>query len=246
MPELTLLTLNAFGVPTAGARGRLRHLGAVLCRQRPDIVCLQEVQWRPFLGVLRRALAPALPHAAWEPWLHAPKGGLLTLSRHPLPRHRFELYQERGWQHGLALADWFLHKGALVTSCHVGGQPVIVVNTHLIANYDGRWVPGNRYAEVGRAELRQLAALVRALPAEAIVVVAGDFNVPRDSWLTEEFTGATGLWDPLSGDATPTYRPLAGLPDRYAAAIDHTYVRAPAGLALTAEAQPRLSRPVWR
>src|SRR6185503_12522110 len=49
----------------------------------------------------------------------------------------FTRYPDRGRWYTPALADWMLHKGVLRTSMAVGGLPVIVLNTHLSANYRG-------------------------------------------------------------------------------------------------------------
>jgi len=45
-----------------------------------QVVCLQEVQSHAYRRLLARACA-SYPHAAYAPFVHAPKGGLLTLTR---------------------------------------------------------------------------------------------------------------------------------------------------------------------
>jgi endonuclease/exonuclease/phosphatase family metal-dependent hydrolase len=102
-----------------------------------------------------------------------------------------------------------------------------VLNTHLNANYTGDWQPTNAFARVEQQQLRQLAELVVAQPQAALVIVAGDFNIPRDSTLYHEFMQASGLTDPLAGDVRPTYRALPGLPGRYALPLDFALFRAP-------------------
>jgi len=243
MPRLRLLSFNCLGVPALSTRARLRTLARLVDEEQPDVVCLQEIQLHPYLRLIRRHVT-ALPHTAHEPFLHAPKGGLVTLSRLPVLRAEFELYRHRGWWHTPSLADWLLHKGFLATHHDLDGQPVIVINTHLVANYDGDWTPDNRYARAERAELAQLAAFLAGLPDEALLLVAGDFNLPRGSWLYDEFVAATGLLDPLADSRAPTYRPLRLLPDRYAEAIDHVYVRPPGGAAVTTAAVLRFDEPV--
>lgn len=243
MARFRLLTFNCFGVPAPGTPARLRTLAHILDHERPDVVCLQEVQWNRFHRLLDRAVT-SFPYRCHEPFVHAPKGGLMTLSQFPIERRGFTLYRHRGWWHSLSIADWLLHKGVLVSHLAVGETPVVVVNTHLLANYDGDWRQGNRYAEAERSELAQLAELVARLPAEALVVAAGDFNVPRDSWLCAGFTAATGAFDPLAGCTAPTFRPMTGLPARFAAAIDHVYVRPPAGVRVAAAARLRFAEPV--
>ncbi len=231
MPKFTLITLNCFGVPTPFTAQRLRTLGQELNRQGADVVCLQEVQAHAYRRLLIHTCT-AYPAHAYEPFFHAPKGGLLTLSRHTFIESRFMLYRERGLWYTPALADWVLHKGILYTRMQVEGVPVMILNTHLTANYSGNWARQNRYARHEWEQLQQLAELVRAQPPECLVVVAGDFNVPRGSWLADEFLSLSGLTDPLAGDTQPTFRPMPGLPARYAAAIDFVLVRAPQAVGL--------------
>lgn len=226
MPTFSLLTLNCFGVPSPSTRSRLKALGRELDKLAADVVCLQEVQ----VNAYRRLLTGSLNHysdSTYEPFLHAPKGGLLTLSHCPILESRFFLYRERGLWYTPALADWILHKGVLYTRVQFGDQPVVILNTHLTANYTGEWSRTNRFARHEWEQLQQLAELVSAQPANTLVLVAGDFNIPRGSWLADEFLALTGLIDPLAGDQRPTFRPLPGMPARYAAPIDFTLVRPP-------------------
>lgn len=222
----SLITINCFGglVPTTPAR--LLALARELDRRAADVVCLQEVQMHAYRRLLTRACT-RYPISAYEPFGYAPKGGLLTLARLPIVDTAFSLYPDRGRWYTPALADWMLHKGVLRTSMAIGGLPVIVLNTHLSANYRGEWERDNQYIRTERAQLRQLAEIVRAQPAEALLIVAGDFNIPRGSSLYAEFLDASGLNDPLAGDTRPTIRLPPGLPARYALPIDFALVRAP-------------------
>ncbi len=179
----------------------------------------------------------AYPFTADMRGRHAPDGGLLTLARLPIETVRFTPYRDRGNWYGLSLMDRMLRKGVLETHMRMGGQSLVVLNTHLNANYSGDWGPGNPFAKVERGQLRQLAEIVATLPADMLVLVAGDFNVPRESDLMYEFLANSGLTDPMAGDTRPTYRIFRGLPGRYAIPIDYTLVRAPAlpGLQIAAD-----------
>jgi endonuclease/exonuclease/phosphatase family metal-dependent hydrolase len=229
MPLLTLLTLNCFGVPAPGTANRLRLLARHLNERNADVVCLQEVQAHAYRKLLVRH-AQAYPTHAYTPFVHAPKGGLLTLSKHAFAGTAFTLYQERGLWYTPAVADWILHKGILYTCFALEGQQIAVLNTHLNANYSGDWSEANAYARQEREQLRQLARLVNAQPPDTLVLVAGDFNIPRGSWLYEGLIRETGLYDPLAADTRPTYRPMPGMPARYAAPIDFVLVRVPPSL----------------
>src|SRR5712691_9463396 len=125
-PTLTVLTLNCLW--HTRARARLTALAPLLERSNAQGVCLQEVVWRRNLALLRR-LTPTYVSAASSRNLGAGvKGGLVTLSRHPIDRTRFEVYRRRGRLRTIAFADWLLRKGFLVTWLRLDGQPVVVIN----------------------------------------------------------------------------------------------------------------------
>jgi endonuclease/exonuclease/phosphatase family metal-dependent hydrolase len=121
---------------------------------------------------------------------------------------------------------------------------VVVINTHLAANYAANWSYTNVYAKVERAQLRELAAMLQEVPADTLVIVAGDFNVPRGSWLYNELRRAAKLLDPLAAFHEPTYRPMPGMPARAAQALDHILVRVPPTLSATFDAALCFEDPV--
>jgi endonuclease/exonuclease/phosphatase family metal-dependent hydrolase len=125
----------------------------------------------------------------------------------------------------------------LVTRIVVGGTPVVVVNTHLLANYSGDWSPGNRFARHQREQLQRLVEVVNGVDRRLPLVIAGDFNVPRGAWLYDEFLHATALRDVLAGDDRPTFRQAMLMPGRYARPIDFVFVRPPAGSEIVASAR---------
>jgi endonuclease/exonuclease/phosphatase family metal-dependent hydrolase len=243
MGTFSLLTLNCFGAPAPSTARRLRALAALLERSAYDVVCLQEVQ----LNAYRRLLTAATPgfrSEAFAPHLHAPRGGLLTLSRPLIVGSRFIPYRDRDIPSAPAVMDWLLSKGVLLTEVHCGQLSVVVLNTHLNANYSGDWAPQNRYAQVERRQLAQLAAVVAEQPADALVVACGDLNIPRGSWLYDALLAEAGLTDPLAGDSRPTYRVMRGLPGRYSQPIDFALTRAPALPGLSLSADLRFAEPM--
>jgi endonuclease/exonuclease/phosphatase family metal-dependent hydrolase len=226
MAQFSLLTINCFGVPAPQTRRRLHTLADQLNRDPLTVVCFQEVQMHTY----RRLLLDACTRYEWsacQPFFHAPKGGLLTLSQQRITQKEFTLYSARGNWHGPSIADRLLHKGMLYTSLCVEGIPIIVINTHLNANYRGDWDNLNQYTLSEQQQLRQLADCVNRQPSDAIIVVAGDFNIPRHSWLYEEFVEATDLIDPLTDDMRQTVRFPVATFKRYAYPIDFTFVRLP-------------------
>lgn len=228
MPSISLLTFNCFGSPAPGTRRRLVTLADEINRRAYDVVMLQEVQANAYLWLLKHH-ADRYPLCAFQPFLHAPKGGLLTLAQDSVDEITFILYQERRLWYTPALADWILHKGILKTAMIVDGVPVVMLNTHLTANYSGDWRLSNLFAREERDQLAQLAALVCEQPPDALVIAAGDFNIPRGSGLYDTFLAESGMIDPLANDMRPTLRTLPGMPARYAQPIDFTFIRFPQG-----------------
>lgn len=209
---MRLLTFNTLFKGDTGPR--LRALGARLERSGFDVVCLQEVATRRNARLLQR-VAPSFHHHAYAGSVVL-RGGLMLLSRRPLTA-RFSGYPRTGPLRG----EFLMRKGAQIAE--IGDW--VVVNTHLSANRDDDWSPGNRWSRVQRAELDHLAGLVAAVGADRPLVVAGDLNVPRDSDALAGFLAATGLRDVLAGDTRPTYRPTPRWPAP--PALDHVLVRAP-------------------
>ncbi len=235
--QLRLLTMNTLGVPfMRHTRARLATLGRELNETALDVICFQEIQFSRYIPLVQEAF-PNFPHHAFEPFVHAPKGGLMTLSRLALRNQRFVLYEKRGRIASPALADWVLHKGILVAECAVQDVPVAVVNTHLVANYSADWSQDNRYARHQQAELEQLRQTLAEIPPEFLVVVVGDFNIPTGTRLYRDFVRVAGLYDPLAQSTAPTFRPPRFLPGRHEQALDHVLVRAPRGARVQASAR---------
>lgn len=227
MTTFSLITLNCFGVPTMSTRRRLLALAHELNSQPFNVICFQEVQSHLYRRLLLKA-CDAYPYNAYQPFVHAPKGGLLTLARTHITSAEFILYEARGRWYSPAVADWILHKGALVTRMKWGDLPVVVINTHLNANYRGNWESASHYTREEQRQLHQLAEIVAGQPKDALVVVAGDFNIPRGGSLYNTFVLESGLTDAMAGDLRPTYRAPKLLANRYAMAIDFAFYRVPA------------------
>ena len=238
--SFSLLTLNCFGTPVPTTRRRLLALARELEESPLQLVCLQEVQLVMYQKLLIQACA-SYPFQAFQPYLHSPKGGLVTLSRLPLLTHRFETYTEQGRWYLPTVMDNFLRKGILITSLHWAEFPVVVMNTHILANYSGDWDRRGVFARMQEKQLSQLAKTVAAQPAHALVVVVGDFNIPRGCQLYSDFLQQAGLMDVLAGDRRPTHRPPPGVPAQYALPIDFVFVRLPPAHSLQISCDLRFS-----
>jgi endonuclease/exonuclease/phosphatase family metal-dependent hydrolase len=201
------------------------------------VACLQEVVFGRRVDLLRRG-APGFPHAAHDRLAFGVRGGLVTLSRWPVVAQRSQVFHQLGRWWNAGFSDRLLRKGFLVTELDVLGRRLVVVNTHLAANYGGDWTRENDYAALEDAELRQLAEALAGIDEALPVVLAGDLNVPSGTWLFAEFLERTGLRDAFGGAGLPTWRPARewGRPFD----IDHVLVRGP----VEVSAELRFAEPV--
>ncbi len=223
---ISLLSLNTFGIPFYLGWERLGRLAKYLDRLTFDLVCLQEIQQNAYAPLVERGLT-TYPHSAYERHRYAPKGGLAIFSRIPWMDQRFEVYSERGTWSSISFADWALHKGIQSVSLEVGGMPINVVNTHLNANYSGVWHQANHLSRILHRQVQQLTQAISSFPAESLVLICGDFNFPRSSYLYKELIARNHLIDPLAGDHRPSYRPFPFVPSKWKTSLDYVLVRPP-------------------
>ena len=251
MSEFSLLSLNTFGVPLYLGWERLGRLAQLLNRLSVTTICLQEIQQNAYASLFQRILT-SYPYHVYVRHNYAPKGGLAIYSRLPAGQHRFDVYQDRGTWHSISIADWATYKGMLIVNLQVGGMPVFVVNTHLNANYLGIWHPSNRLSRILHHQVGQINEAVRSLPAESLVILCGDFNFPRNSFLYEELIASNDLLDLLAEDQRPTYRPFPLVPAKWKTSLDYVLVRKPVGVEVHLQADligiedPAAKHPVRR
>ena len=224
--QFSLLSLNTFGIPFFLSWGRLVRLTKLLERLDPTVICLQEIQQNAYTPLLVRHL-PTYYHRAIFPHIYAPKGGLGTFSRVPLIQQRFEPYLDRGLRFFITFADWALFKGVLLTHLSVDGLDIFILNTHLNANYSGDWHLKNPLALVQRKQVQRISVLLEEMPAKALIILCGDFNFPRTSFLYEELVTQNRLIDPMRDDPRPTYRPFPLVPSSWKTSLDYILYRIP-------------------
>lgn len=166
MNELSLLTWNIDQWPNrltvARDRRRLEQVERAIAGF--DVVCLQECWSSP---------AQQIRHAFPSHYLDDNRSrigfgsGLLTLSRHPIRYGRCDRFRNA------AVPDSLAAKGMTLARLDVPGFGEIdVVNTHLQA----RRFPGVRLRQV-----EELGRFVQENTGDAVTVMAGDLNAPRQS-----------------------------------------------------------------
>jgi endonuclease/exonuclease/phosphatase family metal-dependent hydrolase len=226
MASFSLLSLNSFGVPFYLSSSRIKRLAAELNRLAPTVMCLQEIQQNAYLPLLERSLA-SYPHLAYFHNRYAPKGGLFTASACPIISSIFHPFSNRGKRFSVGFADWALNKGVLIVELEIEGRRVVVMNTHLQANYAGNWLPENPQALIQLDQVKVLAELTQSQRKDALVFLCGDFNFPRQTRMYDWFVAHSGMIDPLALDPRPTYQPFPLVPTRWKIALDYFFFRLP-------------------
>jgi endonuclease/exonuclease/phosphatase family metal-dependent hydrolase len=227
MTALSLLSLNTFGIPFYLSLGRIKRLASELNRVAPTVVCLQEIQQNVYVPLLEKHLTE-YSHLASFRHRYAPKGGLFTASIFS-GTSEFHPFPNRGKPISMGFADWALYKGVLVTTLEIGERPVVVMNTHLQANYLGNWDVSNEQTRIEVDQARFLADLIEAQPAEAWVFTCGDFNFPRGTPPYEVMMAVGSINDALADDPRPTYRPFPLVSSKWQTSLDYFFYRRPAG-----------------
>ena len=227
MPAFTLLSLNTFGIPFFLSLRRIKRLAYELNRVAPAIVCLQEIQQNIYVPLLERHLTE-YSHLASFRHRYAPKGGLFTASIYG-GDSEFHPFPNRGKPVSMGFADWALYKGVLLTTLRVAGQLIVVMNTHLQANYLGNWDISNKQTQIELDQVGFLADLARSQPADAWVFACGDFNFPRATPPYNRMIAESGLIDALADDPRPTYRPFPLVSAKWQMSLDYFFYRRPEG-----------------
>jgi len=236
----SLLSLNTFALPFYLGASRLKRLMRVLLQQPVDVLCFQEIQQNSYIPLVQHAMKDLYPFFTFGSRHLAPRGGLLTLAKVSIKNQSFVAYPDRGRPFSLGFADWALEKGVLRTEFEVNEQPVVVMNTHLHANYLGNWSNANFMVRIQTNQVQHLASLVRAEAPDALVILCGDFNFPRHAFLYEELLAQAGLVDVLAGDPRPTYIPFPLVPETWKTTLDYLLIRYPENS--TIQVQPDILR----
>ena len=189
-----------------------------------DIINLQEVHTYKFLHILRKNL-PSYPYIAYERALLGARGGLVTLSRHPLEKVQFTPFTlPEQMKRGLFYVISLIHKkGTLVAK--IRGEPLLLCNTHLIPNSEGDWSRENKLYQTHEKQLEELSRLIAQVAhKENYVVVSGDFNIPKCSDLYTHFLDISHAKDIFEADDTPTFHAEFLVPGRKAHRIDYIFL----------------------
>ena len=252
--KISVITLNSFGIPRlvqgkkaradAGTTMRLQAIAEHMNELEVDVVLFQEIFLYRYLSLFKRLLS-RFPHCAYERSIAGPMGGLVIFAQMPIQRMEYIVYKPRGFGFRRTLIDWGMRKGFLAVEIEQDGVPILVINTHLVTNFDHDWSDQNYYAQQEHRELEQLLTYIERLDSGPLLILGGDFNVPKSTKLYDDFVNDAKVIDALPDPNVPTHRrggPLSS--DTRMAGIDYILVRPPVETKVSIVGKPILQEKV--
>ncbi len=213
--ELSIVSFNVLGVPFVTTHkikaylrissqlvSRFRLLAKTLEKLQPDVIALQELHIYPLLYFLKRGL-PSYPFVAYEPHKFGPRGGLVVFSRYPLEKAKYTDFHKHGSLRNKTFVAKIIQNGILRTK--IKNSSFTILNTYITSGADQNWSETSKFHNLKFLQLQQLS-LATELEKKMgnDVVIAGDFNIHKNSTLYKEFLKLTKVVDLFADSTEPT------------------------------------------
>jgi endonuclease/exonuclease/phosphatase family metal-dependent hydrolase len=204
--KLSLLTFNTLGTPLFAPyiTKRYRKTAQLINESDADIVFLQEIFTYYHFYLFQKKLTK-FPYAIYQKNFYGPLGGLVIFSKIPLTDPAFKTFSFPK----KAVVPWYtrvMRHGIL--SAKVKNVPVRVATTHLSSDNVHDLTPKNTLYNLIKSQSEETAAWVNQYSSqEESLVLAGDFNIAKNSQLYQDLLVAAKITDAYAKADTPTYFP---------------------------------------
>jgi endonuclease/exonuclease/phosphatase family metal-dependent hydrolase len=218
--RLRVASLNVWALPFGLAPDtpeRMRRIGDGFAGDPADVWALQEVWTEDAQHELSEAARRAGYAHVWHPDEGRGGSGLFLASRLPLGDVQLEPYRTAGIATHVHRGDYAGGKGFALARLETGAGPLVLVNTHLHAQYTSNRSDLYHAHRVG--QVVQLAYALRGVREP--VIALGDFNLRERRPEYEILQGLTGFVDAAA--ALDAREPTASDGDR----IDYVFSRGP-------------------
>jgi len=170
----------------------MREISALLAQENLDAMAFQEVWTEASLHALIQGAERAGHTHVWHTGVTTGGSGLLVVSKWPIVDAAFEPFVSRGHPERLLHLDYYSGKGVAQLTLDTNAGPVVLLNTHLQANYT---MPGahDEYVGVRAAQVIQLSAALENV--DLPVMAIGDFNIQESELNYRVLLGLAGLRD---------------------------------------------------
>ena len=173
----------------------------ILLEKNPDFIALQEIHTYYILSLYKNKLN--YPHVAYKKFIYGPRGGLVIFSKHPFEETEYVNFQRRGSFLNSSFIARVIRNGILV--CKLRNYPLTILNTHATPNLDHDDSVNNRFVKYIESQLEQIAMLSNKITnSNQKILVAGDFNVAKNSVAYKKFLELSELTDVFKNYDTPT------------------------------------------
>jgi endonuclease/exonuclease/phosphatase family metal-dependent hydrolase len=215
--KISLLSFNTLGTPFFAPyiTRRYRKIAQHIADGDFDIVCLQEIFTYYHFSLFQKTLKE-FPYTIFQKNPFGPRGGLVIFSKIPLtdPKFRSFSYPKNAF---VPLYTKLAQQGIL--SAEIKELSLRIATTHFSSDTVHELTPANKLYNLIHSQSLQAAEFVNSTKNSESLILAGDFNIAKQSLLYKEFVTSTKVVDTFGKDTTPTY-----LPDR----VSYFY-RSPAG-----------------
>jgi len=224
MKLLSVATLNTFTI-TLHPRSlffRFKALSHFFNHSDLQVLYLQEVFTYAHLYLLKSQLIK-FQFYCFEPSLIGPKGGLVIFSRFPIYKKEYQIFDTTFAPRGKASLEKILKKGILVACTK---SKIYFVNTHLSAIIDGDYSRNGKYTRVLESQIMQLHKVISNY-SRNICIIAGDFNLAKDSLWYQVLLNRDNLQDVFKDEDSVTMHPEFLSSKQRAHWIDYVLVNTP-------------------
>jgi endonuclease/exonuclease/phosphatase family metal-dependent hydrolase len=230
---ISLLSFNVFGSPfhaqrvirtlfTTNIYKRFTYLANSLNTSDIDILALQEVNTYRQLFFLKKRLSN-YPYVYYKRYLQGPKGGVVFFSRRACTDVNYVSFRKSGVYWNKSFIAHLLRRGLLTVN--VAGIPATLVNTHLTHNLEHDWTARKGIRSIHDSQIAQIIThLNQKKIQDRAIVLIGDFNIPKDSQLFEQFVRHAKLKDVFEEQTKTTYHEEYTFKDIPLGRIDHIFL----------------------
>lgn len=181
---------------------RINKIGELLQKEQADVIALQEVHTYLILNLLKNKLK-SYPYVAYKNYIYGPRGGLVIFSKQPFENVEYVNYKTRGSMLNKSIVAHVIQNGIL--ACTIKQSPFVIFDTYITPNMDYDYSKTNRYSRYIEAQLKQLATIGKSFLTKGnTVLIGGDFNADKNSYLYKMFSELTSATDIFFKHNIPT------------------------------------------
>jgi endonuclease/exonuclease/phosphatase family metal-dependent hydrolase len=204
--NLSVLTFNTLGTTffAPDILKRDNKIAEIINNTGYDVVCLQEIFTYIQLFIFKRKLKK-YPYCFYVKNPLGPRGGLVIFSKHSLSQKSISSYS----QPKNAFVPFYVNLAQpSILSAIIDPFEIRIVTTHLSSDNEHNLTPKNKLYKLIKSQSEEAAEVVNHYTKNnESVIVAGDFNIAKNSELYNNFLKKTKLTDIYAKEEQPTYDP---------------------------------------